>query len=296
MLELTAPCGADGDGLGLRLIRLLLGNLLRLDHACEGGVALARRLFHGAERVVGIRSADDAGEERGFGKGELGRVFLKIDPRGLPDALDLAPPVDLVDVGLEDAILVQRGIDAECDGDLQAFAVELQHQQLGSVFLVFIELLARLELEYVGCELLGDGRCPLLFSREVCKGCPGDADQINRPVRIEAFVLPCEDGLAEIFGNILERDDLAFLAVDTPDLGALAVQDDGPLGHLVDAVEIIGGGADPVDDREHGEQVKAGDGWRPEEPGKEAPQRREATGECEQQVERPEEQQRQGAG
>ena len=77
------------------------------------------------ERIEGIRAADDAGEQGGLRERELGRMFFEIDAGRLADALDLAAPVDLVDVGLEDLVFFERGFEADGDGDFEKLAVEL---------------------------------------------------------------------------------------------------------------------------------------------------------------------------
>ena len=56
---------------------------------------------------------------------------------------------------------------------------------------------------------------------------------------VKAFVLAGYDCIAEIAGHVLEQEDLAFLPVYPADFGALPVEDDRSLRHLVYAVQII---------------------------------------------------------
>jgi hypothetical protein len=168
-------------------------------------------------RVV-LRAAHDAREQGGLRKRELGRVFLEVDAGGLADALDLAAPVDLVDVGLKDLVLVELQLEAEGDGDFQQLAVELARGVAA--------FLAAFELEDVGDELLGDRGGSFALACEVFGDGTHDADGVDRPVAVEALVLTGEDGFAEALGNLGQRDDRAFLAVDAADFRAHAVADD----------------------------------------------------------------------
>ena len=190
-LGFATPFRPDFDGFQLGGGGLLFRDDPGGNHPVESGATFAGGSFHRAEGVVGIRATDDAGEQGGLGKRELGRVFFKIDPRGLTDAFDLAAPVDLVDVGFQDLVFAQSRFEAECDGDFQAFPVELA-RGVAAFFAAF-------ELEDIGNKLLGDGGCAFLFPLEVFQDRAADADEIDGAVAVKPLVLPGENGLAEVF-------------------------------------------------------------------------------------------------
>ena len=224
-------------------VRLGAGDGIGGDHAVERGVALAGGGLHRVEGIEGIRPADDAGEQGGLREREFGRVFFEIDAGGLADALDLAAPVDLVDVGLEDLVLFRarlRGgrrwrFRATCGRAGAAmsprFSPRLSWKMSETSCWVMVEAPSRLPWS-----VFGDGA--------------DDADGIEGAVVVKPLVLAGEDGLAEIFGNLAQRDDRAFFAVDAADFLAQPVADDRALGHGVDFREIVVLGAEAVDDGE----------------------------------------------
>ena len=101
-------------------------------------------------------------------------MLFEIDPRGLADAADRAAPVDLVDVGLENLVFLQRGFQTHGNGDFQQLAVELARDVAA--------FLTGLELENIGCELLRDGRCTLAFAFQILQHGAADADGVKGPV------------------------------------------------------------------------------------------------------------------
>ena len=248
---LAPPCRPHLDGFLFRRVRLLAGDGIGDDHAFERGIALADGGFQRAERIEGIRTADDAGEQGGLREIEFGRVFFEIDAGGLADALDLAAPIDLVDVGFKDRVFFQRGLEADGDGDFQELAVDLA----GAVAAVF----ATFELEDVGDELLGDGGGALAFALGVFGDGAPDAIGIDGAVGVKALVLAGEDRLAEIFGNLAERDDRALFAVDAADFLAEPVVDDRAFGHGMDFRQIVALGAQAVWNGEHHQRIEPGD-------------------------------------
>ena len=175
------------------------------------------------------------------GEREFGRVFFEIDAGGLADALDLAAPVDLVDVGFEDLVLVERCIRGGRRWRFRAacgragarvsprFSPRLSWKMSETSCWVMVEAPSRLP-----GEVLGDGA--------------GDADEVDGAVVIKALVFAGEDGLAEVLGNLAQRDDRAFLAMDAADFLAEAVEDDRALGHGVDPCEVVVLGAEAIDD------------------------------------------------
>ena len=212
------------------------------DHAFEGGVALAGGGFDRFEGIEGIRAADDAGQQGGLGEREFGRMFFEVNAGGLADAVDLAAPVDLVDVGFEDLVLFEHEFEPDGDGDFEELAVELARDVAA--------FLAAFELEDVGDELLGDGGGTLAFALGVLDDGADDADGVEGTMVVKPLVLAGEDGLAEVFGNLAQRHDRAFFTVDAADFLAQAVADDRALGHGVDLAEIVLLRAETVDYRE----------------------------------------------
>ena len=81
-------------------------------------------------------------------------------------------------------------------------------------------------MENIRNELLGEGRGAFLFAAEVFEDRAGDADGIDGAVLIEPLVLAGEDGLAKVRGDLVERDERAFLPVDAANFLAEAVVDD----------------------------------------------------------------------
>jgi len=66
LLAFTAPLWPQINGFLLRGLRLTAGDGLGIDHPVEGGIALADGGGERAERVEGIRAADDAREHGAF--------------------------------------------------------------------------------------------------------------------------------------------------------------------------------------------------------------------------------------
>ncbi|MCU0777292.1 MAG: hypothetical protein MUF86_06450, partial [Akkermansiaceae bacterium] len=113
---------------------------------------------------------------------------------------------------------------------------------------------------------------------------------------VESLVLAREDGLAEILGDLAQRHDRAFLAVNSADFLVEAVADDRALGHLTNAFEIEAPGTRAIDQHEEQQAVERGH-QRITRNSQQIPLHpAEGAGEQVEQVERPEQQQRYRAG
>ena len=156
--------------------------------------------------------------------------------------------------------------------------------------------LAALELEDVGCELLGDGGRSLALALEVFGEGAHDADGVNGTVCIEALVLAGEDGLAEIFRNLAQRHHRALLTMDAADFLAQAITDDRTLRHLMNAREIMALGPQTIDQPEKQQRIEPGD-HRISQHSNEKPRKKaERTRQQIEQMKRPKKQQRNRPG
>ena len=219
-----------------------------------------------------------------LGEVEFGRMFFEIDAGRLADALDLAAPVDLVDVGLEDVVLVEGGFEPHGDGDFEELAVDLA-RKIAAFFVAF-------ELEDVGDELLGDGGGALAFALGVFGDGAHDADGVDGAMAEKALVLAGENGLAEIFGNLTQRHDRAFFPVDAADFLAEPVVNDRALRHGMDFGQVVTLGARAVNHRQHRQRVETGDERITGGAAEESERLAERPGEQLEQMERPQQQQR----
>src|SRR5439155_16333579 len=127
------------------------------------------------ERRVVRRRPWKAGDQRRLTHRQLGDGLAEVCPgRGL-DAIRALAEIDLVQVHLEDAVL--RVPTLELEGEYGLFQLPL-------------DAFVRSEKEHLG-ELLGDGASTLDDppAPVVLKDCPGHADRIDPPLRVERQIL-----------------------------------------------------------------------------------------------------------
>jgi hypothetical protein len=169
-----------------------------------------------AERIGGLRSADEPGDQRRLLQVQLGCRRVEVQLRRGLDAVGAAPEVDGVEVAVEDRALVELSLDLDREDRL----LELSDQRS-----------LRRQVRVLD-QLLGDRRTALdaLPPRVVQEGA-GRAHRVDAAVLVEVAVLGGDDGVLEHVGDLVERDLDAVLAlVELGDLVALRITDDRRLG------------------------------------------------------------------
>ncbi len=208
----------DLEVLLLRLPHLSCRCRVGVVHRVEDDVSTSECLSRVADGVVGLGGADQPGQHRGLGEGEVRCGGAEVVVGGGADPVDAVAEVDLVQVELEDLLL--RVLLLHPDGERRLL-------QLSRVRLL------RVGDERVLHELLGD-RGPSLHDRprpEVREERPQDRFAAQRPVLVEALVLDGEDGLLRDRRDVAQRDDVAILVQEDGGEHRLAVVrvDHGPL-------------------------------------------------------------------
>jgi hypothetical protein len=142
------------------------------------------------ERVEERGRLRKSGEQRGLGQVELAGVLREVRLRSRFDTVSVAPEIDLVEIGLEDAVFRPR-------------ALELQRQtrlldlSLQGAFVADVE---------VANELLCDGRATLndLAALDVLERSSDDALEVEPAVIVEAPVLDCDRPFLEPVRHLSE--------------------------------------------------------------------------------------------
>ena len=225
-------------------------------HFAQDLVALAEGsggIVAGGEVVGG---ADDADEEGAFGDGELGGLFSEVGLSGLFDSVGAGAEVDAVEVGGDDVVFGIVGLDAEGEGGFEELAVEGEVANLVGI--------AR-ELHGEGGGSLGDAA---VF--QVAEGGAHDAAKVNAVVSEEGAVLAGGEGVDEGLRDFFARDDAAAGAMDGGEFLAVAVEEEGALGHFGHFRDVIAGGGEPVGDADEDEE-NDGDEGEAEENARQGP-------------------------
>ncbi len=164
-----------------------------LEHLPQHVVAPDPRVHRVCERIEVVRRADQPGQQRGLGEGEVLRVDVEVRARGRLDAVRPLPEVHRVQVLREDLILGEPVLELPCQHRL----VDLPLQRL---------VVADVQLLH---ELLRDGR-PALDDPargDVRVGRPDDRSQVEPVVVVEALVLDRDDRVADRLRHLRPGED-----------------------------------------------------------------------------------------
>ena len=190
--------GADRDLLGLRRIRLRLGDVAVVGHRVEDLRATRERGGHVLDRVVLGGGLGQAREQGHLSERELAEVSdAEVRRRGGLQSVRLVPVVDLVEVHLEDLLLAE----GPCRLDGKDRLLDLAGERR------VVAEQPRLD------ELLGDRRAAL---RDPAGGIvrldrTNDPRDVDARVRPEGLVLDRDRRLLHLVGNGAQRDELAAL-------------------------------------------------------------------------------------
>ena len=255
-VEVTAST-ADGVGLHFargqeverfceRLVAFFKADFAISSHFAKDVVALAEGRFEivAGREVVG--STDDADEEGAFGDGELGGFFPKIGLGGLLDSIGASSEVNAVEVGGDDFVFGIIGLDSEGEGCFEKFAMEGKVANLVGI--------AR-ELHRDGGRSLGDAAV-----LEVAEGGSQHATKVDAAVFVKFFVFASGEGVDERLGNLFASNDPAAGAMDSGEFLAVAVEEEGALGHLFDFLNVKAGSGDPITDADENEKEDGDEG------------------------------------
>ncbi len=221
-----------GDHLqGLRLgrLRLLLGDVALLGHHLEDQVPPGqRRLRPGVGRVE-PRVPDDGRQEGRLGQGELGDVLSEVVAAGRLHAVDPRPPVDLIQVRLQDLFLRVLPLDLDGPENLPQFT--------GEGLLV--------GEEGVLGQLLGDGAAALKLGPcpQIDDGRPEDGGDVDAVVVVKLLVFDGDHRVQEALGHLVDGDRDPALPVADGDFVTVAVVKVGDrLGIEGDLIKAGGAG------------------------------------------------------
>ena len=142
-----------------------------------------------------------------------------------------------IEVALEDLLLVELLLQGQGVLDLAQLAGGGPLRGGGDGRRVVL-LQARLD-EHVAHVLLGEGRGPLGTAVGVGDHGADDARRVDALVLVEALVLHGHDGVLDVDGDGVQRDDDPVLRVELGDLGAVRRLDAGDLARL-EGVEVVG--------------------------------------------------------
>ena len=167
---------------------------------------------------VDRRSFRETGERRGFGQREAADALAKEIPAGGFDTVRAVAQVDHVQVGLEDLLLGEVGLETAGQLQLDQFATEAA-------------LAGEMREKGVSHHLHGDGTeaLPEAQGGEVAQGGTAGAPPIHAAVIVEPPVLGGDERGPDVSGDLTERHiDPAHIG-QTPDARAAAVEHLAPL-------------------------------------------------------------------
>src|SRR4029077_19910371 len=159
----------------LRLLGLRRRKFLQLNHAIENGIALDGRAGGVPEGRKTIRASNQAGEERGLGKVQLGCAFAEISLRGCFNTITTSAEINAINVKLENLLLGELTFDAQSHHRFEQFPTHG----------------AAAQRKAVARELLGNAAGSFLgrVTQNVVSKGPENAVPINPSMLIEASVL-----------------------------------------------------------------------------------------------------------
>ena len=195
-----------------------------MHHLIERVVAPDLRVLGMVDRIEAPRRRDEAGERRRLLDAQVGGVDAPVRLRRRLHAVRSVPQIDGVEVAGQDLVLRQRLLELDREerlADLLLDRARRHHVLPGPVRL--LDVAARVHLLD---ELLRDRGTALdgLVLHQVGPRGAEDADGIDPGMLVEAVVLDGDDGVAEMLGHLIERDDRPVdRAVDRGEQGTVAV-------------------------------------------------------------------------
>ena len=193
-------------------------------HHREHEIPPSRRAREVDGRGVAGRRLHQARQQRRLGQIEVGSRLAEVAERRRFGTVEAGAEIHLVEIELQDLVLRVLLLDAPGEND-------------------FLEL-ARIGLlgaqEALTRQLLSQ-RAAALRSRavpEVADGRPGDADEVDALVVVEALILDGHDGLNEMGRDARERHVEALFAVNRERPLVVGIQECGRLGHRPDALDL----------------------------------------------------------
>jgi hypothetical protein len=221
----------DLDPATLELRRALGAEVALGSHLFEHVVPPLERGLLLLDRIVVRRALDQAGQQRGLERRELGGVLAEERLRRGLDAVRAAAEVDGVQVLGQDLVLGELALDLDREQALAHLLPERpRRDRIGlHTGLGIFGVLARV---HVLDKLLGERRAALhnLAGDEVGPRGAEDPGDVDPGMLVEPLVLDGDDRVAELRRHLRQRDDRAVdRRVQRRDLMAVAIVDVGRL-------------------------------------------------------------------
>ena len=184
---------------------LILGNPPMLLHHGKDVVATGAHEIRPFPRIVAIRRAHDAGQQRRFVEPQLRRQLVEIQPGGFIDPeyrlSAVVTEVDIVQIDLQDLVLGHPRVQEYCEHHLHEFAPP--RPLLG-------EKAGLDDLLIDGAAALGDPARP-----QVGKQGPGNTDRVKAEVMPEPNILGGDERIGDVAGKGGEGDGRRDAPIDT---------------------------------------------------------------------------------
>src|SRR2546423_10768256 len=168
------------------------GNFFQFDHSIQNRVALVRRAFRIFQRRKSVRTSNQSGEERGFGKIQLRRVLSEVGLRRSLDAVTTGAEINPVHIKLEDLFFGELVLNSKRDHRFEKFPADV----------------ATAEWKTVARELLSNTARAFLGrpAQDIAHQRAKNSVPIDSRMLIEAGVFAREERIDEQRRNFVERN------------------------------------------------------------------------------------------
>ncbi len=217
-----------------RLVVLLLGNHVLVEHQPEHGVPTVLRILRMAHRIPLARGVGDAGEHRRLRDRQARGPVVEVVAGGSLHPILGRAELGHIQVALQDLVLA--AVLLQCDRQLGLAKLAPERVCGGLADGLRVVGAAACLDEHVLHVLLGEGGTALLAGAdEVQHRRAHDALGVDATVLVEPLVLHGDHCVAHVLGDLVQWHHDAVPGPDPSEHGVVGRVDDGLLGHVLAA-------------------------------------------------------------